>query len=104
MDAQLKQDIIERFHADEVFRQSVLADAGAAVKREFGVDLPFPARVVADGSGYRVEPIGGASDDLSDDELELVSGGAGKGGGPAPDQRALNNAVQTGQLARTVRN
>jgi hypothetical protein len=42
------QPIVERFHADETFRQAVLADANGAVKREFGIDLPGQMRVVAE--------------------------------------------------------
>ncbi len=69
------QPIIDRFHADAAFRQAVLSDANGAVKREFGVDLPGQVRVVSEASGYRVEPVVGANGDLSDEQLDLVSGG-----------------------------
>ena len=69
------QTIIDRFHADEAFRQAVLADANGAVKQEFGIDLPGQVRVVSEASGYRVEPVVGAGGDLSDEQLDLVSGG-----------------------------
>ena len=70
------QDVVDRFHADEGFRQRVLEDANSAVKQEFGMDLPCSLRVVAEGSGYRIEPVGGSENgDLSDEQLELVSGG-----------------------------
>jgi hypothetical protein len=69
------QPIIDRFHADEAFRQAVLADANGAVKQEFGIDLPGQVRVVSEASGYRIEPVVGASGDLSDEQLDLVSGG-----------------------------
>ncbi len=71
------QPIIDRFHADAAFREAVLADANGAVKREFGIDLPGQVRVVSEASGYRVEPVVGAGGDLSDAQLELVSGGKG---------------------------
>jgi hypothetical protein len=76
------QPIVERFHADETFRQAVLADANGAVKREFGIDLPGQMRVVAEGDGYRIEPVASANGDLNDEQLDLVAGGNGKGGGP----------------------
>ncbi len=69
------QPIIDRFHADAAFREAVLADANGAVKREFGIDLPGQVRVVSEASGYRVEPVVGAGGDLSDEQLDLVSGG-----------------------------
>lgn len=104
MDAQLRQEVVERFHADAAFRESVLVDANQAVKREFGVDLPFPVRVVAEGGGYRVEPVGGASDDLNDEQLELVSGGGPKGGsGPAnPRTDPSRDAFRLPQTGPTV--
>jgi hypothetical protein len=76
MDRETRQQIIDRFHSDQTFRDRVLKDANQAVKQEFGLDLPCPMRVVADGSSYRIEPIGGSENgDLSDEQLELVSGG-----------------------------
>ncbi len=71
------QTIIDHFHADEAFRQAVLADANGAVKQAFGIDLPGQVRVVAEASGYRIEPVVGAGGDLSDEQLDLVSGGKG---------------------------
>jgi hypothetical protein len=73
--AEQQQAIVSRFKADEAFRRSVLQDANQAVKQEFGIVLPFPVRVVPDGERYRIEPVAGSIDDLSDDQLELAAGG-----------------------------
>jgi hypothetical protein len=83
MDTQQQQAIIARFDNDEALRKSVLEDAGLAVKKEFGIDLPFPMRVLAEGAGYRIEPVSGTADGLSDGQLALASGGKGGGGSPA---------------------
>jgi len=83
MDTQQQQAIIARFDSDEAFRKSVLEDASQAVKKEFGIDSPFPMRVLAEGAGYRVEPVSGITDGLSDEQLALASGGKGGGGSPA---------------------
>lgn len=69
------QTVIEHFHADAAFRQAVLADANGAVKQAFGIDLPGQVQVVADASGYRIEPVASADMDLSDEQLDLVAGG-----------------------------
>ena len=82
------QPIIERFHADETFRQAVLADANGAVRQEFGIDLPGRMQVVAEGTGYRVEPVVDANGDLSDEQLELVSGGKPSTPAPSPSLRS----------------
>ncbi len=100
MDAQQRQDIVERFNTDEDFRRRVLEDANGAVKQEFGVDLPFPARVVAEGEGYRIEPAGGASSDLSDEQLELVAGGWGKGGRVDPRIPPQKITTHTGRIEK----
>ena len=76
------QPIIERFHADETFRQAILADANGAVKQEFGIDLPGQMRVVPEGANYRVESVAAENGDLSDEQLDLVSGGKDPGGNP----------------------
>lgn len=76
MDIEQQKAILERFGSDEAFRKSVLEDAQKAVKDTFGIDLPFPVQVVADGAGYRVEPLLAAGqNELSDEHLELVAGG-----------------------------
>ena len=97
------QAIVDRFHADETFRQAVLANANGAVKQEFGIDLPGQIRVVTDGSGYRIEPISGENDDLSDGQLALVSGG--KGSGPAPWSTSISssNGIISGNTANIIR-
>ena len=69
--AQQQKIIIDRFYSDEAFKKSVLDNANQAIKTEFGIDLPFPMRVVADGAGYRIEPIEDDDDHLCD-QLELV--------------------------------
>jgi hypothetical protein len=98
------QHVIERFHADEAFRQAVLADANGAVKQEFGIDLPGQVRVVSDGEGYRVEPVMGAGGDLSDDQLDLVAGGAGKGGSvPRPvSPIRTSSGIVAGNTSRLI--
>jgi hypothetical protein len=80
IDAQQQQAVIDRFNRDEDFRKGVLQDANQALKQEFGIVLPFPIRVIADGSSYLIEPIAGTADDLSDEELELAAGGKGGSG------------------------
>src|SRR5688572_14614040 len=70
LDAQQQQQILDRFNSDEGFRKRVLDDANKAVKEEFGLDLPFPIRVVLEARGYRIEPVSGSTDDLTDDQLE----------------------------------
>ncbi len=92
------QPIVERFHADETFRQAVLADANGAVKQEFGIDLSGQMRVVAEADGYRVEPVASANGDLNDEQLDLVAGGNGKGGSPGQPTSISRSVGGSGRL------
>ena len=96
------QTIIERFHSDETFRQAVLKDLNGAVKQEFGIDLPGRMRVVSETAGYRVEPIAGAGGELSDEMLDLVAGGNGKGGSPTPSPTYRGGSIISNNGANVI--
>ena len=82
--AEMERRIVQRSIEDESFRQRLLEDPKAAVEQELGTQLPDEVRVVtveetAD-TIYLVLPSASPADEgveLSDRELEAVSGGAG---------------------------
>jgi hypothetical protein len=92
------QNIIERFHADEAFRQAVLEDANGAVKQEFGIDLPGQVKVVSEGAGYRIEPVVDADGDLSDEQLDLVAGGKSGSSQPITMTSSSTSASLVGKV------
>jgi hypothetical protein len=78
--------LLDRAVQDESFRSLLVSDPRAAVKQELGVDLPASVRlhVVRESPSdlYMVLPLSRtafkglvAGDELSDTELEYVSGG-----------------------------
>ncbi|WP_142848457.1 hypothetical protein [Telmatospirillum sp. J64-1] len=69
------QTVVERLKSDPVFRAEAMADLNAAVEAHYGVTLPQPMKLIQDASGFHAIPAEG-SEELSDDELDLVAGGA----------------------------
>jgi hypothetical protein len=67
----------ERADADPAFRADLIADPKAAIESEFGVPVPDGVNVQVHEESlselHLVLPV--SSDDLSDAELEAVSGG-----------------------------
>lgn len=74
------QAALLKLEADTLFQAEARADLNAAVFRHFGVTLPLPLRLVEDEFGFRAEAAGmdggRDEDELPDDELDLVAGGA----------------------------
>ena len=81
--AEMERRLIEKSIEDEAFRRRLLADPKAAVEQELGTQLPEEVRVVALEESadtiYLVLPstsmAGGEGGELSDQELQSVSGG-----------------------------
>jgi hypothetical protein len=80
--AEIERKLIERSLEDEAFRQKVLADPKAAIEQELGTRLPesIEVRAVEETPEiiYLVLPRRSAdvqAGELSDQELEAVSGG-----------------------------
>jgi len=79
----VERRLIERSFQDDAFRQRLLDDPRAAIEQELGSRLPesIEVRVVEESADtiYLVlpsaSPIGQAGGELSDQELEDVSGG-----------------------------
>jgi hypothetical protein len=80
---QMERRLVERSLQDDAFRQRLLADPRAAVEEELGTRLPEDVRVVAmeetADTAYLVVPFRSPESqetgELSDRELEAVSGG-----------------------------
>jgi hypothetical protein len=80
--AEMERRLIERSLQDDVFRQQLLADPRAIIERETETQLPEDLRVVAveetSDTIYLVLPSTspvGEGGDLTDQELEAVTGG-----------------------------
>jgi Nitrile hydratase, alpha chain len=84
--AEVERRLVQRSLEDEDFRQRLLDDPKAAVEQELETQLPEGAevRVVEESADtiYLVLPSAsavGEGGELSDEELEVVAGGAGSG-------------------------
>jgi hypothetical protein len=84
--AEIERTLVQRSLQDEDFRQRLLEDPKAAVEQEFGSRLPESVEVRALQESadtiYLVLPSGsqlGQGEELSDQELEVVAGGAWTG-------------------------
>ena len=94
--AEMERRLIQRSLQDEDFRQQLLADPRAIIERELGTRLPEGVRVVAveetADTIYLVlpsaSPVGDEGGELTDSDLESVSGaGWGNTGNPWDPRR-----------------
>jgi len=72
--------VAERASQDAEFRRLAVSDPRAALKEVTGLELPSEFKLqVVDGAGYHativLPEMRGASDELSDEDLETVAGG-----------------------------
>ena len=83
---EMERRIVQRSLEDDVFRQQLLADPKAAIEEELGGPLPEEVRVVAveetPDTVYLVLPLSGSlagqdPEEVSDQDLQAVAGGAG---------------------------
>jgi hypothetical protein len=77
-EGQLREIIAVKAHRDPAFRTSLLSDPKAAVERIMGTSLPSNLQVsVLEDTDARVHVVipPPASDELSEEQLEAVSGG-----------------------------
>jgi hypothetical protein len=78
--ATLRQRVVDKAQRDSNFRKWLLSNPREAVKSEVGVDIPsaFEIEVLQETSRkiYLVLPPESVEGQLSDDQLESVSGGA----------------------------
>ena len=87
--SQLLSEILVRAARDPEFRASLLQDPAAVIQKEFGLQIPAGYRVQfiekEDGvDALVVLPDAAPSDELSDEQLEDVAGGADANRGPGP--------------------
>jgi hypothetical protein len=75
MDEQQALEMIARFKRDPDFKRRAMMDLNGAVEQDFGVKLPQRLKLVEENGQYRLETLQSANGDLSDEELEIVSGG-----------------------------
>ena len=77
--SELRERVIERAKKDTNFRKLLISNPRAAVRDEVGVDLPsgLKVQVMEETSDqiYLVLPPAGPQGELSDDQLESLSGG-----------------------------
>jgi len=75
--------LVGKARKDPAFRRELIRDPKGVVSREFGVNLPqgFDVKVLQETSGslYLVLPAAAEEHELSDQLLEAVAGGCGKG-------------------------
>ena len=77
--------VLERAGTDAEFRRALLADPHAAVQAAFGIVIPASFRIRFVEKGDDVDALIVLPDlrprgrELTDDELEIVAGGAGAG-------------------------
>jgi hypothetical protein len=89
---EIERRLIEKSLEDEAFRQRLIEDPRGAVEQELGTRLPEEVRVVSveesSDTIYLVLPstpmAGTEGVELSDQQLESVSGGWGYEGGASP--------------------
>ena len=90
---QLEQALIEKAMNDEAFRKELIANPKEIIEKETGMKLPeaFNVKVLEENpqSFYLVLPAKvqpGSEDELSEAELEMVSGGWGGDAGIDPEK------------------
>jgi len=84
---QMEAELIDKAWREPEFLQALTADPTSAIEREFGVAVPPGVKitVVEESPGQiflvvPVNPFDNADLELTDDELEVVAGGAQGGG------------------------
>ena len=78
---QFEQELIERAWEDDAFRTALIADPKGTIASEYGTRFPEELDLVvveeSPSKAYFVIPVNpAAAVELSEDELELVAGGA----------------------------
>ena len=75
-ETQVREELIEKANSDDEFRQLLLDDPRAAVRGEFGIDIPDGINLFVheekDSDFHVVLPVSGA---MSPRELGMVTGG-----------------------------
>ena len=73
---ELRDQIVSRAADDEAFRKSLLSDPKSAVQSAFGIDAPDNINVhVHEESSTDIHLVVPSHDELSDEELESLTGG-----------------------------
>ena len=103
---QLEQALIEKAMNDEAFRKELIADPKGLIEKETGMKLPetFNVKVLEEDaqSFYLVLPNPvkpGTEDELSEAELEMVSGGGGpwEQSGPG-SKKTIGGGILSGSM------
>lgn len=74
---------VARLREDAAFRAAARSNLNAAAKAFMGIDLPMPMKLIETDAGVTVGPAD--TDELTDNELELVAGGGEHVIAPLPD-------------------
>ena len=110
---QLEQSLIEKAMNDEAFRNELITNPKEIIEKETGMKLPesFNVKVLEEDaqSFYLVLPNQvkpGTEDELSEAELEMVSGGGGPWGGDGgtPDKPTVFHSMRPLEFVASINN